>query len=52
MLLVKISLSGPTKVVLHDVQHALSGEYWCEVSADAPNFLTQVVSTHIHVIRE
>uniref|UniRef100_A0A1B6KPF4 Ig-like domain-containing protein n=1 Tax=Graphocephala atropunctata TaxID=36148 RepID=A0A1B6KPF4_9HEMI len=47
---VDISASGPTKVVLRDVQKALSGKYRCEVSADAPNFHTQVVSTHMHVI--
>ncbi|XP_054268683.1 uncharacterized protein LOC128990628 isoform X2 [Macrosteles quadrilineatus] len=48
---VDISASGPTKVVLRDVQKSLSGKYRCEVSADAPNFHTQVVSTHMHVIR-
>ncbi|KAG8291610.1 hypothetical protein J6590_056066 [Homalodisca vitripennis] len=46
----KISASGPTKVVLRDVQKALSGRYRCEVSADAPNFHTRVVSTNMHVI--
>ncbi|XP_046675080.1 uncharacterized protein LOC124363861 [Homalodisca vitripennis] len=47
---VDISASGPTKVVLRDVQKALSGRYRCEVSADAPNFHTRVVSTNMHVI--
>lgn len=50
--LLQISASGPDRVVLRDVQKELAGKYRCEVSADAPNFHTQVVSTHMHVVRE
>uniref|UniRef100_A0A1B6CNQ3 Ig-like domain-containing protein n=1 Tax=Clastoptera arizonana TaxID=38151 RepID=A0A1B6CNQ3_9HEMI len=46
---VDINASGADRVVLRDVQKELSGKYRCEVSADAPNFHTKVVSTHMHV---
>ncbi|XKL63249.1 hypothetical protein PGB90_005613 [Kerria lacca] len=47
---VDVSLSGPNEVVLRDVQKNLTGKYRCEVSADAPSFHTQVVSSHMHVV--
>ena len=50
--LFQVSASGPDRVVLRDVQKELAGKYRCEVSADAPNFHTQVVSTHMHVVRK
>lgn len=46
---VDVSESGAYKVVLRDVQLELSGKYRCEVSADAPSFHTEVVTTHLHV---
>jgi len=47
--ILQVSESGAYKVVLRDVQLELSGKYRCEVSADAPSFHTEVVTTHLHV---
>ncbi|KAG8330438.1 hypothetical protein J6590_064332 [Homalodisca vitripennis] len=48
---VDVSLSGPQKVVLRDVQRAMSGKYLCEVSTDAPDFLTKLVSANMNIVR-
>ncbi|XP_065211368.1 uncharacterized protein LOC135839312 isoform X1 [Planococcus citri] len=48
---VDISQSGPTKVTLREVHWELSGKYRCEVSTDAPYFHTQVVGSHMHVVK-
>uniref|UniRef100_A0A146LXC9 Ig-like domain-containing protein n=1 Tax=Lygus hesperus TaxID=30085 RepID=A0A146LXC9_LYGHE len=47
---VDINASGPKMVVLRDIQMELAGRYRCEVSSDAPNFHTEVVSAHMHVV--
>ena len=47
--ILQVSQSGANKVVLRDVQIELAGKYRCEVSADAPNFHTEVVAKHMHV---
>ncbi|XP_075220950.1 uncharacterized protein LOC142324143 [Lycorma delicatula] len=47
---VDMSKSGADKVVLMGVSTELAGKYRCEVSADAPNFHTQVVSAHMQVV--
>uniref|UniRef100_T1I2J2 Ig-like domain-containing protein n=1 Tax=Rhodnius prolixus TaxID=13249 RepID=T1I2J2_RHOPR len=48
---VDLNASGPDRVVLRDVQMNLAGRYSCEVSADAPNFHTTVVSVSMQVVR-
>ena len=50
--MLQVSESGANKVVLRDVQMELSGKYRCEVSADAPTFHTEVVTSHLHVACE
>jgi hypothetical protein len=50
--ILQVSQSGANKVVLRDVQIELAGKYRCEVSADAPTFHTEVVSSHMHVACE
>ncbi|XP_073993481.1 cell adhesion molecule 2-like [Rhodnius prolixus] len=47
---VDLNASGPDRVVLRDVQMNLAGRYSCEVSADAPNFHTTVVSVSMQVV--
>ncbi|XP_054285207.1 uncharacterized protein LOC129001788 [Macrosteles quadrilineatus] len=48
---VDVSLSGPERVVLRDVNRAMSGRYLCEVSTDAPDFLTMVVAANMNIVR-
>lgn len=48
----QFNASGPDRVVLRDVQMNLAGRYSCEVSADAPNFHTTVVSVSMQVVRK
>ncbi|XP_015521933.1 uncharacterized protein [Neodiprion pinetum] len=47
---VDTALSDSHHVVLHDVQSDLTGKYRCEVSADAPSFHTEMVSSYMHVV--
>lgn len=47
---VDIAASGPDRVVIRDVTEKHGGRYRCEVSADAPDFHTQVVSASMHVV--
>ncbi|XP_039291971.1 uncharacterized protein LOC111049505 [Nilaparvata lugens] len=47
---VDMNRSGKDRVVLMEVGPDLAGKYRCEVSADAPNFHTKVVSAHMQVI--
>ncbi|XP_046674543.1 uncharacterized protein LOC124363338 [Homalodisca vitripennis] len=47
---VDVSESGPDRVTLRDVQKQLAGRYRCEVSTDAPDFHTQVVSAQVQVV--
>ncbi|XP_039291969.1 uncharacterized protein LOC111049365 [Nilaparvata lugens] len=49
---VDVSKSGRGKVVLREIGTDLAGKYRCEVSADAPNFDTEVVSGFMQVVRE
>ncbi|KAK9736458.1 CD80-like C2-set immunoglobulin domain [Popillia japonica] len=46
---VDISASGPTKVTLTDVSKEMTGDYICEVSADAPSFHTEIKRAHMVV---
>lgn len=46
----QLSESGPDRVTLHDVQKELAGKYRCEVTTDAPDFHTQVVSAQVQVV--
>ncbi|GJQ70193.1 hypothetical protein Trydic_g22653 [Trypoxylus dichotomus] len=46
---VDISTSGPNKVTLTDVSKEMTGDYNCEVSADAPLFHTEVKGAHMTV---
>uniref|UniRef100_A0A8D8WUI6 Ig-like domain-containing protein n=1 Tax=Cacopsylla melanoneura TaxID=428564 RepID=A0A8D8WUI6_9HEMI len=48
---VDVSQSGSNQVVLRDVQMDIAGKYRCEISADAPNFHTEVVSSYMHVVQ-
>lgn len=48
----QVSLSGPERVVLRDVQRIMSGRYVCEVSTDAPDFLTKLVSANMNIVRK
>nr|XP_024220187.1 uncharacterized protein LOC112211966 [Halyomorpha halys] len=47
---VDVAASGPDRVVIRDVEEHLGGKYRCEVSTDAPNFHTIVVSAYMHVV--
>ncbi|KAJ8937283.1 hypothetical protein NQ318_006164, partial [Aromia moschata] len=47
---VDLSKSTPTEVVLRNVQPEVTGRYRCEVSSDAPNFYTYIVSGYMYVI--
>lgn len=49
---VDVSKSGRGKVVLREIGTDLAGKYRCEVSADAPNFDTEVVSGLMQVVRK
>ena len=42
--------SNMTHVVLENVQFSTSGQYSCEVSADAPSFHTALVSGDLNVV--
>ncbi|CAH0556607.1 unnamed protein product [Brassicogethes aeneus] len=46
---VDISRSGPNDVTLRGVRRELSGNYKCEVSADAPLFHTEIQGAHMLV---
>jgi hypothetical protein len=48
----QISQSTSNQVELRDVQPTLSGNYSCEVSADAPSFSTAFVSQMMTVVGE
>ncbi|KAL1465656.1 hypothetical protein WDU94_005208 [Cyamophila willieti] len=48
---VDVSQSGSNQVVLRDVQMDIAGKYKCEISADAPNFHTEIVSSHMYVVQ-
>ncbi|XP_017775496.1 PREDICTED: uncharacterized protein LOC108561891 [Nicrophorus vespilloides] len=47
---VDIAKSGPTEVTLRGVRKELSGDYKCEVSADAPLFHTEIKMAHMTII--
>ncbi|KAJ8976363.1 hypothetical protein NQ317_013274 [Molorchus minor] len=47
---VDLSKSNPNEVVLRNVQAEVTGRYKCEVSSDAPNFYTHIVSSYMYVI--
>ncbi|KYB28501.1 hypothetical protein TcasGA2_TC031360 [Tribolium castaneum] len=47
---VDLSKSSPNEVVLRNVQPEVTGRYKCEVSSDAPNFYTFIVSGYMYVI--
>ncbi|CAH1117392.1 unnamed protein product [Phaedon cochleariae] len=47
---VDTSKSGPTEVTLRGVRKELSGDYKCEVSADAPLFHTDIKGAHMIVV--
>ncbi|ODM93642.1 hypothetical protein Ocin01_13041 [Orchesella cincta] len=47
---VDISKSDEHKVMLRSVRHEQTGVYKCEVSADAPEFETDVVSAQMTVV--
>ncbi|XP_075218204.1 uncharacterized protein LOC142322993 [Lycorma delicatula] len=49
---VDVGMSGDGRVVLREVSSELTGKYRCEVSADAPNFHTKVVSAHMRVVKK
>ncbi|XP_054268134.1 uncharacterized protein LOC128989976 [Macrosteles quadrilineatus] len=49
---VDVVASGTEMVVLEDVQRSLTGKYKCEVSTDAPDFHTEIVSAFMHVVDE
>ncbi|KAF6203929.1 hypothetical protein GE061_002267 [Apolygus lucorum] len=44
--------SNNTVVTLNNVQRELSGNYKCEVSADAPSFHTIIQESHVTVVEE
>ncbi|KAI5755900.1 hypothetical protein M8J77_020508 [Diaphorina citri] len=48
---VDVSQSNSNQVVLRDVQMDIAGKYRCEVSADAPSFHTDMVSSYMHVVQ-
>ncbi|XP_050510225.1 uncharacterized protein LOC126886995 [Diabrotica virgifera virgifera] len=47
---VDIVRSGPTEVTLRNISREMTGDYKCEVSADAPLFHTDIQSAHMTVI--
>ncbi|CAG9862715.1 unnamed protein product [Phyllotreta striolata] len=47
---VDISNSGSTRVTLRNISREMTGDYKCEVSADAPRFHTDIQSAHMIVI--
>ncbi|XP_024945981.1 uncharacterized protein LOC107272902 isoform X2 [Cephus cinctus] len=47
---VDITHSNQHNLILKDVQHDLAGRYRCEVSADAPSFHTELLSSYMHVV--
>ncbi|XP_034249998.1 uncharacterized protein LOC117650580 [Thrips palmi] len=47
---VDVSLSDAHQVVLKAVRLNMSGKYRCEVSADQPNFHTEMVAGELHVV--
>lgn len=47
-----MSVSNAKNVTLLSVSREISGEFQCEVSADAPSFHTQVLSTPMTVAGE
>ncbi|KAF2902915.1 hypothetical protein ILUMI_03273, partial [Ignelater luminosus] len=49
IILFQISRSGPKEVTLRGVRRELTGDYKCEVSADAPLFHTEIKSSHMAV---
>lgn len=44
-----MSRSNSTEVTLTDVKRETSGEFKCEVSADAPSFHTEIRAAHLLV---
>lgn len=48
--LLQVGQSNAHQVVIRDVQLEVAGKYRCEVSADAPTFHTDVVSSYMHVV--
>ncbi|KAJ8968953.1 hypothetical protein NQ317_007715 [Molorchus minor] len=47
--LLQVSKSNSREVTLTDVERETSGEFKCEVSADAPRFHTDIRSAHLLV---
>ncbi|KAF5289189.1 hypothetical protein FQR65_LT00075 [Abscondita terminalis] len=47
---INLDLSDEHQVVLQNVEFNLSGDFTCEVSADGPNFPTDVVSGNMSVV--
>lgn len=50
--LFQVSVSNAKNVTLLSVSREISGDFQCEVSADAPSFHTQVLSTPMTVAGE
>ncbi|XP_054268757.1 uncharacterized protein LOC128990421 [Macrosteles quadrilineatus] len=48
--IVDIDASGRDRVTLISVDKSLTSKYRCEVSTDAPDFHTEVVSAHLQVL--
>lgn len=46
----QVSLSDAHQVVLKAVRLNMAGKYRCEVSADQPNFHTEMVAGELHVV--
>lgn len=48
--MLQVSLSDAHQVVLKSVRLNMAGKYRCEVSADQPNFHTEMVAGDLHVV--
>lgn len=47
---VQVAASNQNRVVLREVDRTLTGEYQCEVSADAPLFHTDIKAAEMVVV--
>lgn len=43
-------MSNASQVVIRNVGFGLSGNFSCEVTADAPSFSTRAAQTHLQVV--
>lgn len=50
MIICQVATSDQNRVVLNEVDRTLTGEYQCEVSADAPLFHTDIKSAEMVVV--